>query len=73
MERLTFAAPVESTVVVADVVVEVKARLLRLTISVVALSNEDVTVLELDIGRALVEVDHFCGCECVDVKGEVVC
>jgi hypothetical protein len=43
---------------------------LRLTISVVALSNEDVTVLELDIGRALVEVDHICGCECEDVRRE---
>jgi hypothetical protein len=32
-----------------------------------------VTVLELDIGRALVEVDHICGCECVHVKKEVVC
>jgi hypothetical protein len=55
--REALATPVESTVVVANVVVEVKTRLLRLAISVVALSNEDVTVLELDIGRALVKVD----------------
>jgi hypothetical protein len=58
---LTVATPLESTIVVADVIVKVKSRLDVLALAVTALGDEDVAVFETDVGRALVEVDHFCG------------
>jgi hypothetical protein len=58
-EALT--TPLESTIVVADVVVKIESRLDVLVLAVTALGVEDVAVLEPDVLGALVEVDHFCG------------
>lgn len=60
---LTLTAPGEATIIVADVVVEVETRLNHLAFTVAALGDEDVTVLELNVLGAKVEVDHCCGCE----------
>lgn len=58
---LTLTAPGEAAIIVADVVVEVETRLDHLAVSVAALGDEDVTVLELNVLGAKVEVDHCCG------------
>jgi hypothetical protein len=56
--RKVLATPLERAVVVANVVVEVEARVDLLAVFVGALADEDVAVLELNVLGAKVEVDH---------------